>query len=855
MEEVTTEVRNQFYRRAWIQTIVPTALSSESKCWVVFLDEVGLGKQISAQLKGATHKVVEVKPGKKFARLGRYEYAIRPNVRSDYDALIGDLQRRGNPPENIVHLWSVLPETPERTTGEILDAGFYSLHHLAQAVAEKQLSGVDISLISNQLHSVSGEKTIFPARATAHGAAKIISREFPGITCRSIDCDPAGQGMSYVAVQIIAELCAPSDDRVIAYRGNRRWIEGFEALEIPERTEPGKCPKQNGVYVFSGAFGEFELAIVEWLLSEFQARIALVGCRCELPAGQWDAIRSNETLPDFVRSSIEKLLPSQAQEGRILAVDAELTRPDDAKRGMQLVLEQFGPIAGLIHTTDDINEELRTISSPEKGEASLARGIKKAQVVAEISRELKTDFCLFSSLRDSQLASGNAIHQVAVSEFFSSLSSMHAVNSIVSLTWEAPGPNGSARTTAVKDMDRVGKTEELVRFLKSNPTPGLSVFHGELPRGGDTQRKAKNRSNRESDIQAALTKWWQELLEFEPINLDDDFFDVGGHSLTAAQLIARINKTYDLEMGLSIMFEARTIRQLSETIITTTNANQKEPRPWSPVVPIQPKGKQLPLYVISGVGGNVIKFHSLAFYLGEEQPVFGLLPRGLDGREPFISRVEDLATYYVEAIRSVQPTGPYRLAGYSFGGIVAFEAARQIVEGGESVDLLVLFDTLEWNYGMKVLNSLPVRERFEIYREHADAILSTEDRLSNFRRLLAEKIARIGYHLLGILGRPIPQKLATIEEVSTFAAANYKPRLYQGKIVLFRSTKRGANEGDDEYLGWGELATGGVEVNQVPSTHFDILLEPAVKALAEQLRAYLNRSQSQKTMESELSPT
>jgi thioesterase domain-containing protein/acyl carrier protein len=844
MEEVTTQVRNQFYRRAWVRTIVPTALSSKSKCWVVFLDDVGLGRQISAQLKGATHKVVEVKPGKKFAKLGRYEYAIRPYVRSDYDALIGDLQRRGSPPENIVHLWSVLPETPERPTGEILDGSFYSLHHLAQAIAKNHLTGVDICLISNQLQSVAGEKTIFPARATALGLAKGITTEFPGITCRSIDCDPTGQGMSYVAVQIIADLCAPSNDKVIAYTGNRRWIERFEALGTPEIRESRSGPKQDGVYVFSGAFGDLELAIVERLLGEFQARIALVGCRHRLSSGGWQAIQSNETMPGFIRKSVQKLLAAQSSEGRILVVDAELTRPEETKRGMNLVLEKFGRIDGLIHVADEISEDLRTMNSTQKGEGSLVRAIEKTQAVSGIFRDLQADFRLFYSFQDSQTASQGAIHRAAMWELLSCLSATRSGLPIVSLIGEMP----SGRDPA----DRAG---ELCRFLTVDPAQGGTFFCGELPCESQSGGVIKVHSDRDGDIQGSLTKWWEELLEFEPINPDDDFFDVGGHSLIAAQLIAKINRTYGLELGLSIMFEARTIRQLSEVITTTTNANQKEPRPWSPVVPIQPKGKQLPLYVISGVGGNVIKFHSLAFYLGEEQPVFGLLPRGLDGREPFISRLEDLATYYVEAIRSLQPTGPYRLAGYSFGGIVAFETARQIVESGESVDLLVLFDTLEWHYGMKVLNALPVRERLEIYREHADAILSTEDRLSNFRRLLAEKIVRIGYHLLGIFGRPIPQKLATIEEVSTFAAANYKPKLYQGKIVLFRSTKRGANEGDDEYLGWGELATGGVEVSQVPSTHFDILLEPAVKELAEQLRAYLNRSQSQKTMQSELSPT
>jgi thioesterase domain-containing protein/acyl carrier protein len=843
MEDVTTQVKNQFYRRTWIQTIVPTALSSKSKCWVVFLDEVGLGKQISAQLKGAAHKVVEVKPGTKFAKLGKYEYAIRPNLRSDYDALIGDLQRKGNAPDNILHLWSVVSESSERTTEEILDAGFYSLFHLVKAVTEKQLSGVDISLISNQLQSVSGEKIIFPARATMLGLAKAIAKEHPGITCRSIDCDPAGQGMSYVAVQILAELCASSDDKVIAYRGNRRWIERFEALVVPGITESGEGPKKDGVYVFSGAFGDSELAIVEQLLGEFHARVALIGCTHRLPSGGWQAIQPNATMPDFISKRAEKLLDMQLSSGRILVVNAELTRPEEIKRGMRVALDTFGRIDGLFYAMDEISESLRTTNSSGSVESSLARAIEKTQNASVVYSGQQADFRLLCSVQDLQAAPQSALHRAAMSEFLSAVSVTHTGLPLLCLAGEMPGLNPA------------GRAKELFNLLTVNPAQGLAVFYGELPKESRSAGVMKNRPDPGSEIQGTLTKWWEELFESGPIGPDDDFFDLGGDSLIAARIIGMINKTYSLELGLSIMFEARTTRQLADVILSTANAKQTEPKPWSPVVPIQPKGKELPLYVISGVGGNVIKFHSLAFYLGEEQPVFGLLPRGLDGREPFISRLEDLATYYVEAIRTVQPSGPYRVAGYSFGGIVAFEVARQLVEHGESIDLLVLFDTIEWNYGMKVLSALPVRERFEIYKEHADAILSTEDRLDNFKRLLGEKVARLGYRLLSIFGRPIPQKLATIEDVSAFAAANYKPKPYQGKIVLFRSTKRGANEGDDEYLGWGELARGGVDVNQVPSTHFDILLEPAVRVLAEQLRTYLDPSHAQKTMQSELSPT
>ena len=87
------------------------------------------------------------------------------------------------------------------------------------------------------------------------------------------------------------------------------------------------------------------------------------------------------------------------------------------------------------------------------------------------------------------------------------------------------------------------------------------------------------------------------------------------------------------------------------------------------------KGDACTLFVISGLGGNVIKFHSMAYYLGEDQPVYGLLPRGLDANEPYHTTVEEMAAYYVEAIREAQPEGPYRLVGYSFGGAVAYEVA------------------------------------------------------------------------------------------------------------------------------------------------------------------------------------
>ena len=115
---------------------------------------------------------------------------------------------------------------------------------------------------------------------------------------------------------------------------------------------------------------------------------------------------------------------------------------------------------------------------------------------------------------------------------------------------------------------------------------------------------------------------------------------------------SKIKKNYGLDFPLDTLFELRTVRKLAARIREGAKKDLSPARTSTPVVAIQPKGTKPPLFVISGLGGNVIKFHSLAFYLGEDQPIYGLLPRGLDGKEPFHTRVEDMASYYVSAIRA-----------------------------------------------------------------------------------------------------------------------------------------------------------------------------------------------------------
>ena len=215
--------------------------------------------------------------------------------------------------------------------------------------------------------------------------------------------------------------------------------------------------------------------------------------------------------------------------------------------------------------------------------------------------------------------------------------------------------------------------------------------------------------------------------------------------------------------------------------------------------------------------------------------MFGLLPRGLDGREPYFTRIEDMAAYYADAVQRVQSEGPYRLMGYSFGGLVALEVAQQIRARGGEISFLGLLDTSEPVYMEKFQKTLPARERYRAYSDHLGQFSSVGHMTGMLKNLLMRKLSSVMYRLFGAFDRGVPRELGKLEYINASAAARYRPTFYPGTLTLFRSAERQTSEGNDKNLGWEGLVSR-LEVIHIPSNHFNILNEPAVSALAEKLK-------------------
>jgi amino acid adenylation domain-containing protein len=341
-----------------------------------------------------------------------------------------------------------------------------------------------------------------------------------------------------------------------------------------------------------------------------------------------------------------------------------------------------------------------------------------------------------------------------------------------------------------------------------------------------------------SEWEKKLIEIWEAILGIHPIGVTDRFIDLGGHSLLATQIVHRIEQTYQRKLPVITFFQAPTIREQATLL-------QQDSIAVSSIVPIQPKGSRPPLFGIHLMGRGFDFYRPLARHLGEDQPLYGLTSQMLDDEEMPPNDVAALADHYIQNLRTLQPNGPYRLVGISFGGVVAFEMAQRLHAQGQTVSLLGVFDTPAPGVGQ----NLPLRSRLFAYGSRFLQLKPRQGLARIKRRLLEKSLKKAGGEtayrwIYRMIGRPFPPQLEDMlyAQHNQEASGDYVPKIYPGSIVLFRAQDQpiSITAESDPRLGWGELTMEGLEVHDIPGDHLGILKEPNVRVLAETLRQYLN---------------
>jgi acyl-coenzyme A synthetase/AMP-(fatty) acid ligase/thioesterase domain-containing protein/acyl carrier protein len=375
-----------------------------------------------------------------------------------------------------------------------------------------------------------------------------------------------------------------------------------------------------------------------------------------------------------------------------------------------------------------------------------------------------------------------------------------------------------------------------VVFLDRIPlTPSGKVNRRQLPAPPtEILDRQDNYTAPRDALELSLARIWEETLDVRPVGVQDNFFELGGHSLLAVRLMARVEQQFGVRLPLAILFHQPTIEHLAALL-------RREERPsWSCLVPIQPHGNKPPLFCVHGAAGNVICFADLARNLQADQPLYAFQSLGLQG-DPHES-IEAMAAHYVSLMRSVQPHGPYCLAGWSLGGVVAFEMARQLQSQEQEVAMLALLDAPAPQFDRPPENEIALIVSFALEcglplfnlakDAHRLLLLDHEQQLDY---VLQEVVQRSG--VLPGHGIEELRRSARVFITNYRAAEKYRPTRLSCNACLFHAEGSSA---ESQHAGWSRWIEP-ISEYDVPGDHKGMLRPPHVVVLAQVLGQQLDQ--------------
>jgi FkbH-like protein len=330
------------------------------------------------------------------------------------------------------------------------------------------------------------------------------------------------------------------------------------------------------------------------------------------------------------------------------------------------------------------------------------------------------------------------------------------------------------------------------------------------------------RTSTENDLSAL----WSELLGIHPIGLTDNYFELGGTSLQAVELFAQIEQYFGKQLPLTSLLEAPTIEALAQ-LIDGYAAAAARPTKGSLVISLNTStGSTPPLFLIHPGGGDVLLYRNLAQRLQSTTAVYAIKPYSRNGYPIVHTQIGEMAAYYIEQIRAIQPEGPYLLGGFCAGGTIAFEMALQLQQQGFSVPCVAL------------INSMDAQERkqWKQAQEKHHRLRSKWWELKTQIKMLLYK-----YSVAKLNCPPQFTQRMTILSICSVALDTYKPQCqFNGELLLFRSKEETHTDSSGSPFGWENQTTRGVRVYESLGDFQGILQEPYVKELAEQLQNYIH---------------
>ena len=601
-----------FYVPSWRRAVVPAskfddeedAIGHES-CWVVFNDPCGLGAQVARKLEGAGQFVVNVLLGEQFEKLGERVFVLNPYQRGGYGALMKEIRALGKVPARILHLWGITPEGALPANYDVYvesqNRGFFSLLALAQELGEFGMTErVQIALASNNVQEVTGEESLRPEKATALGTCKVIPLEYPFITCRSVDIvlPPSGATQEErLAENLIAEFSAPPSETVIAYRGRHRWIEDFAPLPDAGGDARPMRLRERGVYLLTGGLSEIDLALALSLAESVRARLVI--------------------LADDASSHQREVQMIEEAGGEALLLKAELSSREQVSALVSEIRSRFGEINGVIHSANVTGGGMIQLKTREMATSVLAPKVQGALLLREALPDEPLDF--FVSFSTSLALTGvfGQVDYCAANAFLDHFAQARATSDhtlYASINWHLPqwetwqesmmASVPQLQAQFAETREKLGLTlaegvEAFRRVLSGSQSQVIvsaqdfrALIAGQQAAAGTnlleqleaTASPLRTGARSESDgdyvaphgeLEQTVAAVWEELFGLQQVGATDNFFEMGGNSLLAIQLVSRLRRELEIELPLNSLFESPTVGGLSAAI-TKIQSHERE---------------------------------------------------------------------------------------------------------------------------------------------------------------------------------------------------------------------------------------------------------------------------------------
>ncbi|MFD5738066.1 SDR family NAD(P)-dependent oxidoreductase, partial [Streptomyces sioyaensis] len=585
------DITQWFYAPSWQRAVLPAGEQPDcTRHWLVFADGLGVGGAVAEQLRVAGATVTMVAAADAWSDRGDGHYAIDPANSSDYERLISTL--RNGPtgvPTRIVHGWSITALGEEGS----LQHGFESLIRLTQALVHHPDSVPRrIWVLSNGLHNVTGAEPLSPLKATLLGPCRVLPRELPGTTCRSVDLDCLTTPSKAELVRLMAELAAEPEQgpETVAHRGGHRWSQHFLPQPLPQG-DRSPVVRKGGVYLVTGGTGGLGLALAGHLAAA-GARIALTA-RTRLPdAAEWDSWLARNPFKGRLTDVVRELVRLRDSGAELLVFQADASDQATMSEAVRQTTQRWGAIHGAFHTAGVASGGLIQLKDLQTAAEVLLPKVRGTLVLEEVLADQRLDFLVLFSSNGANIGSVGQVDYCAANCFLDAFAQDRGrTQRVISIDWgpwrEIGMAVGTATPSGIEQVDqRAMSTAEGLWALDTiltgvsesqiivSPAELSALFENafSLEQGAATEPRSAAHERPDiltefvtprSDTERAICEVWQELLGIEKVGIQDSFFDLGGNSLIAIQLVSTINTRLGSKLALGDLYEGLTAAHLA----------------------------------------------------------------------------------------------------------------------------------------------------------------------------------------------------------------------------------------------------------------------------------------------------